>query len=896
MRRSMLLFSRAFGIPPANLAVEHFLHRQERRLGDFVEFPADVELVVVGNVFFLRLAEIGDASEILIANLVVDLARPQSDRDDRFVERTLLGRFHLDFDWIDYAEMIDAHRGTKECGTISSGCKNTSVSTFTATCQSQRQHPRCYFHAACRYVGQRQPILHTWTEIPLLAQPEARFDAECQRCLEALEPDNVAVTNRRRAAAIGHLERECLAVGQTHGVLCQTFCVLDGAIEQKPQIGTESERHDVAGERNKPNIRLRPETEETERRLLTEFDGNIVETLRSVRRNKRHQLLLTITRHKAAIIYARTDTEANKRVLLARQLIKNSCHDTAATAAGERRAIARIEVLPLLDGDRHADNHAGIVVEHDFRCDGGRFPTTHNLSRQSHNRHKRDRDTEQSFHETSEHSKWCISPSVARRIRMRACFAILAASTSHAEDDMSTDPLNTDVTPHLVDRAPLFEQEGPRGVAVRSLLRIESTSIPAARVVHGELATHRHWDEFERALYQELVYGTLRWRAKLDWVLTGFYHGDFPKCMPAVQNALRVALYQILMISKVPPMAAIESAVRTIERLKSTEHATKLGSVLRTIARNVAGIRYPPREQLALHLSIVHSHPLWLVERWIERYGVELTEQMLAAALERAPLYLAANSLRVSDEHLRLWLQEHGIPFEVSPLHQHLLRVNPFADYEALPIWQEGWFYTTDPMSATAAAILDKLSPRSLVFVCRETSSAVLPFAELAETRNAELRIWTASPTGSLFARDHERLGWHAPSVITELGDRTYEAVCVEAPSSGIGLWRRMPERKWRSDSLDIPRAIGRSRAMLDQASAAVAPGGTLLVMVASTEPEETTSLVEWLVATHPDLKQVPISPDSVHPSLLQDDGTLQSLPHIHRCDSVFVALFEKTR
>lgn len=460
---------------------------------------------------------------------------------------------------------------------------------------------------------------------------------------------------------------------------------------------------------------------------------------------------------------------------------------------------------------------------------------------------------------------------------------------------MNTDTLNTAVTPSIVVRSPLFEQEGARGVAIRSLLRIESSALDAERIIRKELAAHPDWNEFDAALYQELVLGTLRWRAKLDWVLTGFYHGEFPKCMPAIQETLRVALYQILMISKVPPQAAIDSASRIIERIKGSDYATKLCGILRNIARNVAGIRYPPREQLALHMSVVHSHPMWLVERWLERYGEEITEQMLVANLERPPLYLAANRQRLNDEAFHHRLQQNGYLFDISPICSRVVRLNPFINVAALATWQEGACYVTDPLYTLAAMLAFQALPPHMLYVAPEPTIALYPLGELAQQHNVQLSIWSAfDPLPHWINQEWTRLGWAQPTLVHGDSVMLYDAICLEVPSSSIGQWRRKPWLKWRTDVWDIRQAATRARQYLDRVASHVAEGGILLLLSASTEPEETRILAEWFITVHPEFELIPIAPEQVAASLLQPDGTLQALPHHHRSDSIFVALFAK--
>jgi len=138
------------------------------------------------------------------------------------------------------------------------------------------------------------------------------------------------------------------------------------------------------------------------------------------------------------------------------------------------------------------------------------------------------------------------------------------------------------------------------------------------------------------------------------------------------------------------------------------------------------------------------------------------------------------------------------------------------------------------------------------------------------------------------------QLEWTHLELLPTESDAQFDAITFEAPSSGIGLWRRKPEGKWRIDSWDIQRAARRSRELFDRAITHLSPGGILVTIVASLEPAETIGLVEWISAMHPELQLISADEHIVAPSLVQSDGTLQSFPHTHRCDSVFVALFQK--
>src|SRR3970040_551332 len=133
-------------------------------------------------------------------------------------------------------------------------------------------------------------------------------------------------------------------------------------------------------------------------------------------------------------------------------------------------------------------------------------------------------------------------------------------------------------------------------------------------------------NEFDKGLMNEIITGVIRWRMKLDWVLTGFFHGNFTKAETTINNALRVGLYQILFLHPLPNSAAVNEAVEFIKRLRGQKVADLVNAVLRNIIRNLENIRYPdPKENQIQYLAVVQSHPQWVVKRWVQRFGFEET-------------------------------------------------------------------------------------------------------------------------------------------------------------------------------------------------------------------------------------------------------------------------------
>ncbi|MGE5496569.1 MAG: transcription antitermination factor NusB, partial [Syntrophothermus sp.] len=176
---------------------------------------------------------------------------------------------------------------------------------------------------------------------------------------------------------------------------------------------------------------------------------------------------------------------------------------------------------------------------------------------------------------------------------------------------------------------------GVRGTAVKILNRIDRTDAYLDKMLENELRNSELKGP-DKSLLFELVHGTVRWSGRIDWILNSFYKGQFSKCIPNIKNTLRIAAYQILFLDKVPDYAAVNEAVEFIKRIQGQKTADLINAVLRNIIRNKNSLRYPdPAEDLVEYLSVFYSHPVWMVKRWLARFGREEAENLMRANNEK---------------------------------------------------------------------------------------------------------------------------------------------------------------------------------------------------------------------------------------------------------------------
>jgi 16S rRNA (cytosine967-C5)-methyltransferase len=489
--------------------------------------------------------------------------------------------------------------------------------------------------------------------------------------------------------------------------------------------------------------------------------------------------------------------------------------------------------------------------------------------------------------------------------------AVSAQANSGAPRRGIPAPLRYDDPPYVPDKPargsddifftdfnPLYS--GPRGLAIKILSRLDQSDSYLDKLLEHELA-HSDLKPIDRALLTELVHGVTRWQAKLDWVLTGFYHGEFVKCIVPVKNAMRIALYQIMFLQRIPPFAAVNESVELVKRLKGARSANLVNAILRNILHNINNIRYPVRqEDVARHLSIVYSHPFWMTVRWIQRFGEAVAEDLLRANNERPKIALRVNRLRCKPEELYAFLDANEVKRWEAPLDkERMILVGSLSSIQEWKPFQDGWFSVQD----TSAALVSRLAnpqPGALVYdLCAAPGGKATAMAEQMNDEGKIIALDKYSGKLAIIRENAERL--RLTCIQPQVGDaRAFapkelaDVVLVDAPCSGLGTLARKSDIKWKFETAHFPQLITLQRQILANAAKLVKPGGALIYSTCTIEPEENTEQATWFLKEFPDFTLD--AAENYLPEAACKDGFMQTFPHVHQTDGAFAARFVRAR
>lgn len=396
-------------------------------------------------------------------------------------------------------------------------------------------------------------------------------------------------------------------------------------------------------------------------------------------------------------------------------------------------------------------------------------------------------------------------------------------------------------------------------------------------------------DGRDRRWARELLYGMLRRRAWIDVYLDARVRGGIARLDADLLDLLRLGAAQLLYMESVPAYAAIAQSVELAKQRHGLGASKLANAVLRRLDRERESLSLPILTELASALALTGSHPRWLVQRWLERFGAEETRRLLDANNREAPLI--ARPYHVVREQLEAMLESAGVHVDDAPLvRDSILFSSPVSSLTDLGAFRQGLFHLQDPASTLVTQ-----------YACAPTGAVVADLCAAPGGKSVELSRGAATVLSSdaSLARLHRVVDnarrLEIPSLLAYVADarqpaiRPVDVVLVDAPCTGTGTFRRHPDARWRLKISDVAVMASLQRSILRGAASVVRPGGLLVYSTCSLEPEENDEQVDQFLSEHPDWRLEP-PPDGVVPASVLDRGRLRVLPQAHGTDGAFAA------
>ncbi len=442
-----------------------------------------------------------------------------------------------------------------------------------------------------------------------------------------------------------------------------------------------------------------------------------------------------------------------------------------------------------------------------------------------------------------------------------------------------------------------------RLLTVRVLERVERGGAFADLALSAALARSGLTPE-DRALATELLYGTLRWRGRLDFLLSHVLDRDLEKVESVVKSILRIGAYQIAMLDRIPAAHAVDQMVRCARAAGASRASGFINGVLRQLTRELEQIRFPDFETDPLGYIVHHlSLPEWIAVRWIDRHGAEETAALARAANERPPVTIRANPRRQSRDELADSLRERFPEIAACDVASHGLVLGGSLVPGKEPGFRDGCFTVQDEASQAVIDLLDPQVGDRVLDTCAAPGTKATGIAERIGDEGEVMAVDRHERRLALVGRDARRLGLDnlrarcldATTKLAEVSDTPFDRTLVDAPCSGLGTLRRNPDARWRVRSDDPERLAETQKKLLEAAAEQTRAGGVLVYSTCTIEPEENEAVVDVMLNAESSrlrLADPGRFPEALRP-WLDERGFLRSYPHRSGADGFFAARFD---
>lgn len=391
-----------------------------------------------------------------------------------------------------------------------------------------------------------------------------------------------------------------------------------------------------------------------------------------------------------------------------------------------------------------------------------------------------------------------------------------------------------------------------RLLALELLLDITGQKEYSHLAIRGALEKYQYLDKQDRAFLTRLTEGTVERMIELDYIIDRFSKVPVKKMKPVIRNLLRMSVYQLKYMDRIPDAAVCNEAVKLAQKKGFSSLKGFVNGVLRSVARGMDQVQYPD-------LSVRYSTPEWIVEQWTEEYGADTARRMLEAQYEERPVSVRVNLHKITKEALKQRLEREGVCVQEVEGMDCALAVSGYDYLRAIPSFREGLFQVQDISSMRAALMAAPREGDYCIDVCAAPGGKSLHLADLMNgTGMVEARDLTEYKVG-LIEENVERTGAENvravrmdATVLDEASVEKADVVLADLPCSGLGVLGRKNDLKYRMTGEQQEELVKLQRTILDTVWQYVKPGGTLVYSTCTVHREENEGNVGWFLEQHP--------------------------------------------
>ncbi len=409
------------------------------------------------------------------------------------------------------------------------------------------------------------------------------------------------------------------------------------------------------------------------------------------------------------------------------------------------------------------------------------------------------------------------------------------------------------------------------------------------------------------SLANAIVFGVCRWRGSLDWILAELSNRPLSKIDPRVKNILRIGLFQIIYMDKIPDSAAVNTSVNLSKKMNAKWISGFINGILRSYLREKEKIEFPDRNKsFSKYISVTKSFPEWLVEKWIKKYGESETDDLCNSINDIPPITIRTNSLKISRDNLIKELETCAgiikktnyseIGISLKQLRCSVSDMEPF---------KKGLFQVQDEAAQIVSYLLNPEMDDFILDACAGLGGKTGHIAQLSENKGFIYVLDNSEKKISLLKKEMERFGYTiSDSIIHDLQKKLpdlynskFDKILLDAPCSGLGVLRRNPDSKWSHSKKNLIRYQKRQLLFLENLKDCLKKSGKIVYVVCSSEIEENEIVIEKFLKNNKDFiieKEFSGLNNNIK-TLINPEGYFKTYPLTNEMDGFFAVSLVKT-
>lgn len=443
----------------------------------------------------------------------------------------------------------------------------------------------------------------------------------------------------------------------------------------------------------------------------------------------------------------------------------------------------------------------------------------------------------------------------------------------------------------------------PRETSMQILLDVNENKAYSNIEINKYLK--KDFDLRDENLVREIVYGVLENSLYIDYIISEASKVKFKKIHKKILEIIRIALYQIVFMDRIPNSAAVNEAVKLAKKYGNRGSIGFVNGILRGIIRNIDNYTKVETGNKIKNLSIIYSHPEFLVSKWVEEYGLEFTEELCKANNMTPNLNIRVNTLMTNKELLMNKLIEQDLQVSEGKYAKDCLIIHNPNRITELKEFKEGLFTIQDESSMLVGQIMNPLENKKLIDVSAAPGGKSTHMAQLMNNRGYILSRDIHEHKIGLIEENAKRLGINI--IRTEIYDglklddnlfESFDYCLLDAPCSGFGIIRRKPEIKLNRREDDVRQLANLQYKLIDNIKNYVKVGGTLIYSTCTITQEENQDIIKKFLAENKNFRLSSIKEQIDKAENLKDldKGYIQLFPHLHGTDGFFIAKLIKER